>query len=274
MKTSDKLLLSFCLVFLGLVGILHLALYAEYKEGHIISAKELHEEQYEKLPMSRPRYLSLRGTIWVNILPSADSCYIELPKKPFRPDEGYFKETVIDAYKPGPRYRQIGDTLLLYGDNDRPIHRPFVGASYQASVPVINVYCPTLEGITVRNGQVMLKGSIGASTPVSFRLRVENATVWIGERVYNQNELLLKARQLVQEPEAQVAFDSLDLESLNSVILLNGTAHVHSLHIRLDSASELNDQHGLADQLLIESSPASRINLTGENLKRTRLTVH
>jgi len=272
MKTSDKLLLGFSLASLSLFGVIHLALYAEYKSGKIVGAKELHDEQYSKLSIPQPKYLSLQGTIWVNIYPS-DSCYIEFPKHPHHPSEGFFLNTK-HALHEGSQYQQDGDTLVLYGKNDRPIHRPFSDLGYELSLPVINVYSRRLEGITALNGQVVLNGATGATGGIAGWVRAQNSTVWVGDVIFNRNEPLNIAPHPVKATGVRKEFDSLDLESLNSLILLNSTAHLRSLRIHLDNASELNDQDGLADRLFIEYSPGSRINLTGENLKRTQLSVH
>jgi hypothetical protein len=273
MKTSDKLLLGFSLASVGLFGALHLVLYAEYKSGNILDENKLHEEQFNRFRMPQPQYLSLRGTLWVNIFHS-DSCYVEFPKKPVRPGDGFFERTKNEPDPALPRYQQRGDTLVIDGNNNLPIHRPFADAGYKASVPVINVYCRGLREISVRDGEVLLKGAGSDAAPVAARLRVDNSTLWIGDRIFALNELPIVNRHPREEYAAKEEFDSLAIESENSIILLNSSAHVRSLYIRLDKGSELDDQLGSAEQLAIRYSRDSRINLGGDNLKKAQLSIH
>jgi hypothetical protein len=272
MKTSDKLLSGFSLASVGLFGVLHLVLYAEYKSGNILDENKLHEEQFNRFQVSQPRYLLLRGTIWVNIFPS-DSCYIEFPKEAVPPGDGFFEKTKNESDPALPRYQQKGDTLVIDGNNNQPIHRPFADAGYQASMTVINVYCRGLREICVRNGQVMLKGAGGAAAPVTGRLTVDNSTLWIGDRIYEQNGRVISPNPH-PAPEPKEEFDSLDIESYNSIVLLNGPAHVRSLHIQLANGSELNDQQGSVERLAIGYSRDSRINLGGDNLKKAQFSIH
>jgi hypothetical protein len=274
MKTSDKLLLGFSLASVGLFGVLHLVKYAEYKSGNILDENKLHEEQFNRFSMSRPRYLSLRGTLWVNIFPS-DSCYVEFPKKPIRPGDGFFERTKNEPDPALPRYQQKGDTLVIDGNNNLAIHRPFADAGYETSVPVVNVYCRGLREISVNYGEVMLKGAGSDAAPVAARLRVDNSTLWIGDRIFTFNELPMVFNQHPREEyAAKEEFDSLAIESENSIILLNGSAHVRSLHIRLDKGSELNDQLGSVEQLTIGYNRDSRINLGGNNLKKAQFSIY
>lgn len=273
MKTSDKLLLGFSLASLGMFGGIHLVLYAEYKSGNILEEKELHNEQFIRFRMPQPRYLSLQGTIWVNILPS-DSFYVEFPKKLIYPADVFFQRTKNSPDPALPRYQQKGDTLTIMGNNkDVPIHRPFADPGYETSVPAINVYCRGLQEIDLRNGQVLLKGAGSASPLVTVRLRLENSTLWIGDAIYDRGDYL-GSQNLYPAPEPKEKFDSLEVESFNSIVLLNRTADIRSLHVRLDRGSELNDQLGSVEQLTIGYSRDSRINLGGGNLKKAQLSSH
>ena len=273
MKTSDKILLGFSVGALGLFGALHLVLYAEYKNGNILDTKELHDEQFNRFRLPQPNYLFLRGTIWVNIFPS-DSCYIEFPKKAIDPGEGIFVQKMATNRPSLPHYQQKGDTLVIDGNNDRPIHRGFADPGYRSSVPVVNVYCRHLREIRVLNGQVMLKGATGAATPVAGRLEVENSTLWIGEAILDRNMLLMTGRHPGDPAQPREEFDSLHVESWNSIVMLNGSADVRSLHIQLEKGSELNDQQGSAEKLTVGYSRDSRVNLTGDNLKKVQLSIH
>lgn len=273
MKTSDKLLLGFSLASLGMFGGIHLVLYAEYKSGNIAEEKELHNEQFNRFRMPQPRYLSLQGTIWVNILPS-DSFYVEFPKKPIYPADVFFQRTKNAPDPALPHYQQKGDTLTIMGNNNGvPIHRPFADPGYEASVPAINVYCRGLQEIDLLNGQVVLNGAGSASRLVTARLRLENSTLWFGDAIYYRGDYL-GTQNPNPAPEPRENFDSLEVEAVNSVVLLNRTADIRSLHIRLDKGSELNDQLGSVEHLTIGYSRDSRISLGGDNLKKAQLSIH
>jgi hypothetical protein len=265
MKTSDKLLLTFLLVSLAVFGAVHLALYAEYKHGDILSVRDLHKEAFVKYRMPAPKYLSLNGTLWVNIIPS-DSFYIEFPKNEIHPEEGFFvkKKQAVERKQ---SYHLQGDTLLIDGDNDVIIHRPFSDFRYRMDLPEINIYCRGLREVRVSNGQVLLRGvdagEAGGGLSATTRLVAENSTLWIGE--YKDPP----------EPGAPAErFDSLDIESRNSIVLLNAHSVIRSLHVRLDDNSELNDQQASVGIPEIDYSPNSRVNLTGGNLKKARLSTH
>jgi hypothetical protein len=262
MKMSDKLLLAFFLVSLGLFGVIHLALYAEYKRGDILSTKELHDEKFVKYRMPAPQYLSLTGALWVNIIPS-DSFYIEFPKKETHPADGYFVNLKGAGKAKQERYRVSGDTLLISGDNELPIHRPYAEFPYRLVITEVNVYCRGLKEIRTRNGETCLKGAGETRTPVSTRLVAENSTLWIGE-YYNT----------LPAGTPKETFDSLDIESRNSIILLNAPAVIRSMHVRLDDHSEINDQHAMIGRPQISYDSSSRVNLTGENLHKAQLNIH
>ena len=283
MKTSDKLLLIFFLVSLAVFGAVHLALYAEYKHGDILSVKDLHEQEFLKYRMPAPQYLSLKGTLWVNIIPS-DSFYIEFPAVETHPEEGFFVKTRPGAEpKREQRFRLAGDTLLIAGENEATIHRPFVEFPYRLIVPEVNVYCRGLREIRILNGQIALRGTGGAGgaggnggaggaggnggaggtsggLPVTSRLVLKNSTLWIGNY-----------KNSLEYTSPEERFDSLDIESRNSIVVLNAPSIIRSLHVRLDDSSELNDQHASVGKPEINYSPDSRINLTGVNLKKAKI---
>lgn len=272
MKTSDKLLIGFSLASLGLFGVLHLTLYAAYKRGDAVDAKTLRQEQFDLVRLPQPEYLFLKGTIWVNIFPS-DSFYVEFPKTLKDPGEGFFLKTKYARNAMLPHYEQSGDTLSIFGNNDMTIHRPFADGPYRESITIVNVYCPYLRGIRIRDGEVMLKGSPAGGKPVAARLKIENSTLWIGEWLGDRfwNDPGLRAAHSSAPPVEY--FDSLDIQSDNSIVLLNAAASIHALHIRLDDGSELNDQKAMIGNLEIGFSSDSRVNLTGINLPKAKLSI-
>src|SRR5258708_40247290 len=111
MKTSNKLLVALGVGIFLLVGLLQLVLYSNYRQGLVISAKELHTENYNRYKLAAPSYLWLSWALWGHIIPS-DTFYVQLPKE----------NKLTGALS----YRQSGDTLLSTGKNEVPIHRPSV----------------------------------------------------------------------------------------------------------------------------------------------------
>src|SRR5260221_13783342 len=248
MKTSNKLLVALGVGIFLLVVLLQLVLYSNYRQGLVISAKELHTENYIRYKMAAPSYLCLSGTLWVNIIPS-DTFYVELPKE----------NKLTGALS----YRQSGDTLLITGNNDVLIHRPFVDWSYRTNQTQVNIYCRGLKEIFLAKGQLYLHGAGVQTTLPSTKLYIDSSTLWIGDY-----------KEYAEQPAAKEFFDSLDIRSVNSVLLINSCAAIHKLQAQLDDHSELNDRQALIDSLTVRYGHDSRVGLTGANLKKAILAAH
>lgn len=268
MKTSNKLLVALGLGILLLVGLIQLVLYSNYRQGRIISAKELHAEKYVRYEMPAPAYLSLTGTLWVNIIPS-DTFYVEFPKENKLTGTA-FKTTLPEIFTSDAdvlSYRQSGDTLLITGNNTGMIHRPFADPFYRNTRAQVNIYCRGLKDIFLKKGQLYLQGAGGSTTTLpSARLHIDSSTLWIGD----YREYAEYARQ----PAPKEFFDSLEIQSTNSVLLLNTSASIHKLQAQLDEHSEINDRQALIDRLTVSYDNDSRIGLTGANLKKAQLVAH
>ncbi len=79
MKTSDKILLTSALSSIGILGLVHLTLFAEYKRGDILTEKGIHAEDFRRVDIPAPEYVSVHGLFRVDIIPS-DTFYIEFEK--------------------------------------------------------------------------------------------------------------------------------------------------------------------------------------------------
>ena len=264
MKTSNKLLIALGLGILLGIGLIQIALYSNYRQGRVVSPKELHTERYTRYDMAAPSYLSLTGILWVNIIPS-DTFYVEFPKenrttaieKKISPLPQFASE------KSSLSYRQSGDTLLITGNNNISIHRPFADWIYQANQRQVNIYCHGLKEIFFSNGQLYLHGTGNRTGLPSAKIHIDSSTLWIGD--YKEHD---------SEPAATEFFDSLDIRSLNSVFLINRSAAIHKLQVQMEDRSELIDREAQVDSLLVNYSSDSRISLTGGNLKKARLLAH
>ena len=261
-KTSDKLLAAMLIAGAGLLCCIHLVLYAEFRSGHILRWKDIEKAQFVQYRLSQPTCISLTGTIWVNIY-SSDSSYIELPrtgKSDVEPWLVGLKGPTADLAM--PVFNQNGDTLNVTGDCRIAVHRPFSDWSYRAHLPIVNIYGRGFRDIRILNGQLVLNGSDRNAGAASYRLTAKNSTVWVAE--YDEP---------LQTVPTTKFFDSLDLRLSNSVLLLNRAADIRSANISLDDRSELNDRWSTIGRGEIIGSDSSHIALTGNNLKRSTISI-
>jgi hypothetical protein len=248
---------------IGLVCGIHLALYAQFRSGHILRWRQLQERRFVQYHLAQPAVLSLTGTIWVNIYPS-DSFYIELPKQDNPDDKSWMTgQSGPEAEMAMPQYRQSGDTLSITGDAMVPIHRPFADFSYSNHLPRVSVHTGGLNQITLLNGQLVLDGTRSAAGAPAIRLTATNSTVWVAG--YNESIPTTLSKEF---------FDSLDLHLFNTVLLLNRSASIRAASIHLDASSELNDRWSTIGRSEIIASDSSRIDLTGNLLKKASIAIH
>lgn len=264
MKTSNKLLIALGLGILLGIGLIQVVLYSNYRQGRVVSPKDLHTERYIRYDMPAPSYLSLTGILWVNIIPS-DTFYVEFPKENRPTVEGKKVSTPPRFANEASSlsYRQSGDTLLITGDNNITIHRPYADRFYRANQAQVNIYCRRLKEIFFCNGQLYLHGADHQTGLTSTKIHIDSSTLWIGDYIEHE-----------PKPAVKEFFDSLDIRSLNSVFLINRTASVHKLQVQMDEGSELNDRQAQIDSLVVTYSSDSRVGLTGGNLKKARLLAH
>jgi len=248
---------------LVLVCCIHLALYAQYRHGHIFTWRQLQEKNLVQYRPRRAAILCLNGTIWVNFYPS-DSFYIELPKQDGPADKPWMKgQTGPEESLPIPQYKESADTLVITGGFDAPLHRPYSDPSYRNHLPQVNVYSPGFREIRLLNGQLVLGGSRSASGAPVIRLTAVNSTVWVAD--YDEPDPI---------PQRKEFFDSLDLHLSNTFLLLNRSASIRSAGIHLDGSSEINDRWSTIGQIGITGSDSSHIDLAGNNLKRATIDIH
>lgn len=259
-KTSNRLLAAMVAGVVALVCFIYLDLYARYRQGHIVTRRQLERKAYTPYHPHRPAVLSLDGTVWVNLYPS-DSFYIELPKadnpagKPWLTGQTGPEETLQL-----PQYRESGDTLLITGSFTDPLHRPFSDPSYRNFLPQVNIYGRDLKDIRLLDGQMVIYGSDSAAGAPAIHLTAINSTVWVA----NLNE----------STHYKAYFDSLDLRLSNTILLLNPSAIIRTASIRLDSNSELNDRWSTVGRLTIDGHDSSHIGLAGNNLKHATIDIH
>jgi hypothetical protein len=265
MSTSNKLIFAFIVVVFGSFLGIHAVLHRKYVKGDFVAQEELWQENFVNHPLPKPRVIALDGTIWVNLIP-ADSFVLAMPRINKDPDAGMFKYDETIRTK-GERssdqaitWLQRGDTLYVTGTIRTDIHRPFSEWFYRRTLPVVDIYASSFDNILLNHGQVCLRGGrSGDSRPA--HLTVLNSTLWIGMQYSNP-----------QHDPAE-AFDDLHITSSNSSIVINSPARVRHFTAALKDSSVLTDQFSTMDSSVISASVDSRINLTGENLKRSRIAV-
>ena len=85
MKTSDKLLLGTVLGAMLMFGGASLAVYARYRNGDIITEKEVYRQNHLKTALPAPVWLRIKGIGEVHFIP-ADTFAIEYEKEGVKED--------------------------------------------------------------------------------------------------------------------------------------------------------------------------------------------
>jgi hypothetical protein len=265
MRTSNKLILGFIVFVFGSFLSINAVLRHKYSKGEFVAQEALWQESFVNHPLPKPRVIVLEGAIWVNLIPG-DSFVLAMPRVNRDPDAGMFKyEVVLKSKSERARdqaitYDQRGDTLYITGTVQVPIHRPYSEWFYRRGLPVVDIYASSFDNILLDHGQVCLRGGrSGAGRPA--HLTVVNSTLWIGMQYSTYRH------------DPTESFDSLDITSINSDIVVNSVAQLSHFSAQLKDSSILIDQYFSIDTANILASPNSTIHLSGENLKKCRITV-
>jgi len=243
MKTSDKIILFSVLTGLGLFGAIHLLQYARYRSGDILTYKDLDRQDFAPHAGTQPLWLILDGPMHASLFAS-DSFHFDLARR----DLSSF------------HYRQSGDSLIIEGDR-RLIKNPHQGWNDYWHFPAINIYCPVLRGIRIRNGFAVLQNEQGRRG-VTASLELDSTQLWVG--AYNED------RDSVIQTEP---YDSISIKAINSSIVLNRQAYVKSVDLRLDDRSDFVDRFSSFDTARIMGEKNTGIHLKGSNFKKIRWDV-
>jgi hypothetical protein len=265
MKTSNRLIIGFVIVSFALFVGVHWVLLGKYRKGEFISSEKVRNEEYIRYPIGKPRVISFDGTVWVNLIP-ADSFALELPRNNEDPDKGMFdygpqvnlKGTKFEGKALG--YQIKGDSLLVKGNTTIAIHRAFSPWFYRTRTPQVNLYAPSFADIILINGQLCLRGA-SSGTGRSAHLTVVNSTLWLGMQYETWRH---------DYPEN---FDSIDITSKNSFIVLNSPANIRMLRATITDSSLISDEYSGLQQAIIGTSTHSRVQLTGEHTAKSKITV-
>lgn len=265
MKTSNRLILGFVVVSIGLFVGLHWVLYGKYRKGEFVTDNQLRTEDFVQYKITKPKVVSFNGTIWVNLIPS-DSFALELPKVNVDPDAGIFDYGPRVNLK-GPKfegkalgYEIKGDSLIVTGNTTITVHRPFSPWYYRRQVLQVNLYAPSFDDVVVNNGQLCLRGmSSGAGR--SAHLTIRNSTLWLGMQYETWRH---------DVPEN---FDSVSINAANTFIVLNTSANIRLLNADIRDSSLLSDEYSGLKEAIIGVSPNSRLQLVGDHWAKSKITV-
>jgi hypothetical protein len=244
MKTSNKLLLILFLSMPALLGVIHLSLHSQLKQGHIINSMQSMDEWIRPYKGKAPAIVALEGNINVILFPS-DSFFVEYQKN----DAGH-----ISCQPAGE------DSLVIKGDGTISMN-PHAAFQYYSDLPWVSVH-------TGRHTDIRLKGILallkGGDKPDGIRLhiRATDTQLWIGES-YGANG-----------PDNPFYYDSVLVEAKNANLVLHRNAVVRYLSATMDDKSEVNDQHANIGSIDLQYTPLTKIGLTGVNLDKLKQSAH
>jgi hypothetical protein len=238
MKTSNKLLLTFFLFVLAVFSTVHLTLYSQLRHGHIFNSRTSMEGWPHVYDGPAPDVLVLEGNINITLIPS-DSFFVE----------------VQEEFAGKIHCRSTADSLVVKGDTSfvSDPHRFFGNYS---DFPWVSVHMGRHTGIRLRSVLALLRGN---DKPVSFdtHITATDTQLWIGES-YGTNGADYPSQ----------FYDSLQVEGVNTDLVLHSNAHIRHLTANLDSRSEVNDLRANIGTIRIQYTPQTKINLTGVNLDK------
>ena len=238
MKTSNKLLLIFFLFVLAGFGTIHLTLYSQLRHGHIFNSRTSQEGWARAYEGAAPAILVVEGNINITLIPS-DSFFVE----------------VQEEFAGKVHCRSTTDSLVLKGDTSF-VANPHGSAGNYGDLPWVSVHMGSLTGIRLRGVLALLRGN---DKPGSFdtHITATNTQLWIGES-YGINGGDYPSQY----------YDSLQVEGVNTDLVLHSNAHIQHLVAILDPRSEVNDLRAKLGTISIQYTPQTKINLTGINLDK------
>jgi len=233
MKTSDKLLLGTALAAMLLFGGASLAVYARYKNGDIITEKEVNRQNHLKTTLPAPEWLRIKGIDEIHFIP-ADTFAIEYEKGGIREDgiirtvnknEVKIKEGIELVRE--PRYFRSGDTLIIDGYDPKGAEQ-----SEAFSVRSLNVYGLKGGSVELESGTSYIEGGATAGSG-DYRILLKRNDLHIGRGEEND----VPATTSYIRGLSVSASDGSEIE-------LNPGVHIDDLQVELDSLSTLSEVAG------------------------------
>jgi len=240
MKTSDKILLGFCLAVLCIFSAAHLELYARFRQGKITTNREGSEGWIGLYHGKAPAVLFVGGNVNVTLVPS-DSFFIDYEER---------ARGQIGLQQPG------NDSLIVMAADVDRVNPRGIFQNY-SEFPWMAVHAGPHTRILLQDVLALVKGPNDRQA-ASWDLVAKNSQVWIGE-AYGDNNLCVRE-----------SYDSVQIDAKNSNLVLHRNSVIQSLFVQLDARSEVNDHHAVIGKPVIRYADSSNINMTGRNLDKLR----
>ena len=238
MRTSNKILLGIYLAAILILAGIHISLYAKYKSGGYIAAKEMWRLDYTRHELKIVKYIVATGMDNITIIPS-DTGFLEIEKN---------NSSRI-------RFQVTGDSLVLRGDTT--MVRSDGSSQVQKSWTNVNIYLPSVSAIKGDNAEFTLRGSTDSSKALSYDITLDHeGRVRFPENPWNDSSSRF--------------YRNVTVRADASGIELAAHAVVSEMNLTLMS-SGFEDKDALINKLTIQSDQKSTLALTGGNLQKLSL---
>jgi hypothetical protein len=272
MKTSDKLLLGTVLGAMLLLGGASLAVYARYKNGDIITEKEVYRQNHLKTSLPAPGWLRIRGIYEVHFIP-ADTFAIEYEKGGVKEDgiirtvhknEVKIKEGIDLVLE--PRYFRSGDTLIIDGyDPEAPPPTP--GERRATGVRSLNVYGLKSGNVEVENGSSYMEGDSAAGNG-DYRFLLKQSRLLLGNEFENdslESTVYVHGLSVSASDGSRIEFHHnvnvhiddlrLELDSFSSFSEV-GNWNIRKIHVQADGLAQLDISGSLWNKIMADARGA------------------
>lgn len=235
MKTSNKILLGTVVTAALILTAIHVALYAKYKRGDLVTVQQLHEERYDKHVMSGVTKINVSGLANFEVIPS-DTLRLEIEKQ---------------DKKPEITFEQRGDSLIIKGGT---IYTKTNGEvdktrSYYSTI----LYLPSNTSLSINECEARIKGTADTLKAVAYTIEAWNSSLNFGEtRNGKPNGSYFKSINAVADKSNVLFFNDVMIGNL-SLSLVNG---------------ETEDQGMQVEIFSLNADSNSTVSLKGTNLKK------
>lgn len=224
MKTSNKLLLGIFLTIIILTTTVQLMVYAKYKRGEYTAFKREQFVPMTSISVPPARFISMKEIGACGIKPS-DTLKMEIQKD------------IADKIK----YRMVNDTLVITGNSNDPDGGRIRGVVY--------LYLPATVQLNGANCTFRIYGTNDLASAPSYNISIQHSYLFM---------------DFSGAEKKPVFFNQLNINSVSSMIDLNGSATLKDLNLRLTD-SKFNDKSAGIVKMTVASDGDSRIDLSGNN---------
>jgi len=245
MKTSNKLLVLLFLSMMAFLGTIHLGLYSQLKNGHIINSLESTDERIRPYNGKAPSVVDLEGNINVNLIPS-DTFYVEYQQT----DAGHINCGPVNS-----------DSLVVRGEGGIFMN-PHATFHFYSDLPWVSVHMGRHTDIRLKGLLAFLKGTNKRDIG-SIHIRATDTQLWLGES-YGSNGTDYPPQY----------YDSVQVDAKNTNLVLHRNAVIEHFSARMNDLSEINDEQASINTFHLQYTPLTKISLKGVNLDKLRQSGH